>query len=203
MTTLDPLKQFTEWLELAKSAEATRRDLVTVPDTEAMTLCTSTLLGVPSARLVALKAVDTHGFVFCTNYKSCKSLELDANPHTALVFYWSSIRRSVKVVGKAHRISRAESEEHWRTRPRETRLGAWASPQSQDLGSAGEVLQRLQEVSAHFEGMEEVEMPEFWGGWRVVPDEIEFWSGKASRLHDRQRYLRQEDGEWKVDCLAP
>ncbi|PBK97551.1 pyridoxamine 5'-phosphate oxidase [Armillaria gallica] len=193
MTTLDPLKQFTEWFEYAKSAEVTRLDLVTVPDTEAMTLCTSTPLGIPSARLVALKAVDTRGF----------SIELDANPHAALVFYWSGVRRSVRVVGKAHRISRAESEEHWRSRPRETHLGAWASPQSQVLRDAGEVPQRLEEVSAHFEGMKEVEMPEFWGGWRVVPDEVEFWSGKASRLHDRQRYLRQEDGEWKVDCLAP
>ncbi|KAK0221738.1 hypothetical protein IW262DRAFT_1448019 [Armillaria fumosa] len=174
MTTLNPLKQFTEWLEHAKSAEATRRDIVTVPDTEAMTLCTSTPQGVPSARLVALNAVDTRGFVFCTNYKSRKSLEFDANPHATLVFYWSGVHRSVRVVGRP----------------------VLASPQSRVLGDAGE-------VSARFEGMEEVQMPEFWGEWRVVPDEIEFWSGKVSRLYDRQRYLRQEGGEWKVGCLAP
>ncbi|PBK63151.1 pyridoxamine 5'-phosphate oxidase [Armillaria solidipes] len=191
----DPLEQFKAWFTEASSESSP------VPEPESMALSTCTPNGVPSSRQVLLKQVDAKGFVFYTNYTSRKSLELSANPNCALVFYWREAHRSVRVVGRAERVSKEETEAYFRSRPRESQLGAWASKQSSVVGE-GEVTARLEELKARFEG-KEVEVPDFWGGWRVLPSEVEFWSGKPSRLHDRVRYLRKDGGEWNVERLAP
>ncbi|KAJ3505280.1 hypothetical protein NLJ89_g7500 [Agrocybe chaxingu] len=161
--------------------------------------------GVPSARVVLLKQVDARGFVFFTNYTSRKSQEIIANPHAALVFYWREIHKSVRVVGRVEKITREESDEYFQSRPLGSRLGAWASKQSSVIPEDA-IEARLHRVSDRFG--ENVPTPEFWGGWRVVPDEIEFWCGKPSRLHDRIRYLRiegspDEHPAWKIERLSP
>ncbi|KAG7442935.1 pyridoxamine 5'-phosphate oxidase [Guyanagaster necrorhizus] len=191
----DPLQQFKAWFSQVSSESS----LVSEP--ESMVLSTCTLSGVPSSRQVLLKQVDNQGFVFYTNYTSRKSLELGANPNCALVFYWREAHWSVRVVGRAERVSREETEAYFRSRPRESQLGAWASKQS-SVVREGEVTARLEELKVRFEG-KEVDVPDFWGGWRVLPSEIEFWSGRPSRLHDRVRYLRKDGGEWNVERLAP
>ncbi|KAK0469009.1 pyridoxamine 5'-phosphate oxidase [Desarmillaria tabescens] len=191
----DPLEQFKAWFSEVSSESSP------VLEPESMALSTCTPDGIPSSRQVLLKQVDAKGFVFYTNYTSRKSIELSANPNCALVFYWREAHRSVRVVGKAERVSKEETEEYFRSRPRESQLGAWASKQSSVVGE-GELTARLEELRVRFEG-KEVEVPDFWGGWRVLPSEVEFWSGKPSRLHDRVRYLRKADGEWNVERLAP
>ncbi|KAK8861242.1 pyridoxamine 5'-phosphate oxidase [Kwoniella newhampshirensis] len=196
----NPLIQFNQWLASALSpAEGT--PLVKEP--EAMTLSTSLSHGIPSSRIVLLKTVDSRGFIFFTNYNSRKSRELSANPYASLAFYWREISRSVRVVGRVEKVSREESVEYFRTRPRGSQIGAWASEQSTEVGE--ETLEeRVEKTEKRWEGTE-VECPEHWGGWRVLPFEVEFWSGQPSRLHDRFRYTRPEgsDGEWTVKRLSP
>ncbi|GJE98291.1 pyridoxamine 5'-phosphate oxidase [Phanerochaete sordida] len=199
----NPFEQFRTWLTEVRAA---------VLEPEAMALSTASAAGVPSTRFVLFKQLDRRGFVFYTNYASRKSAELAANPHAALAFYWKEVSRQVRVVGRVERLTRAESEEYYRSRPLGSRLGAWASPQS-EVVAEDELAKRLDEVKTKF-GVDEstkeadVPLPEFWGGWRVIPDEIEFWMGKPSRLHDRVRYLRVEgssddDPQWKIERLAP
>ncbi|KAI0761925.1 pyridoxamine 5'-phosphate oxidase [Trametes elegans] len=195
----DPLAQFRAWFTAVSADTA-------VPEPEAMTLCTATASGVPSARVVLLKQADARGFVFYTNYTSRKSAELAANPHAALAFYWRAVHRQVRVVGRAERVTRAESEQYFRSRPRGSQVGAWASRQSTVVAD-GEVQARAEKLAERF-GDGEVPLPEFWGGWRIVPDEVEFWLGKPSRLHDRVRYTRVEGSsddapQWKIERLAP
>ncbi|MDQ3865245.1 MAG: pyridoxamine 5'-phosphate oxidase [Actinomycetota bacterium] len=189
----DPLRQFEVWFADAGAAG------VRLP--EAMVLATATAQGLPSARMVLLKGVDGGGFVFFTNYESRKGRELGENPFAALVFYWDALGRQVRVEGNVERIADTESDSYFRTRPLASRIGAWASPQSETIESR-EALERLvAEVEARFPGGE-VPRPPLWGGFRLVPDALEFWQHRESRLHDRIRYERR-GAEWVIERLAP
>ncbi len=166
-----------------------------------MTVATATSDGAPSARMMLLKAVEARGFVFYTNYESRKAGELLANPRAALVFHWPVLQRQVRVEGAATRLTHAESEAYFRTRPRGSQLGAWASRQSAELPARAELDRRVQEQEQRFAG-QDVPLPPFWGGYRLTPSVIEFWQGRINRLHDRLRYTRTPSG-WTVTRLYP
>jgi pyridoxamine 5'-phosphate oxidase len=189
----DPIKQFQVWFNDAVAAK--------LPLPEAMTLATATPDGKPSARMVLLKQVDHDGFVFFTNYHSAKAEQLDANPYAALVFYWSQLDRQVRVEGSVVRTSAQESQEYFRTRPRESQIGAWASAQSQAISSRAALEQRAQELEAMYSDRE-VDCPDYWGGYRLKPERIEFWKSRIGRLHDRILYQRDAAG-WTITRLAP
>lgn len=189
----DPIKQFQAWLNDAIAAQ--------LPLPEAMTLATATPEGKPSARMVLLKQVDDDGFVFFTNYNSAKAEQLDANPHAALVFYWSRLDRQVRVEGSVVRTSAQESRDYFRTRPRESQIGAWASAQSEVVSGREALEQRARELEALYSDRE-VDWPEHWGGYRLRPERIEFWKNRIGRLHDRILYERDADG-WSISRLAP
>lgn len=189
----DPIRQFDRWFADAVSAR--------VEEPNAMTLATASRDGVPSARIVLLKGVDAAGFVFYTDYRSRKGAELTENPLAALTFLWKEIERQVRISGAVSRIGAAESEAYFRTRPPGSRLGAWASQQSAVIPSRAELEERLREVSLRFPDGD-IPLPPHWGGFRVVPDEIEFWQGRPDRLHDRLLYQREESG-WKISRLSP
>jgi pyridoxamine 5'-phosphate oxidase len=189
----DPIRQFEAWFADAVGAQ--------VPEPNAMTLATASRDGVPSGRIVLLKGVDAEGFVFYTDYRSRKAAELMENPLAALVFLWKEIERQVRVSGAVTRVTPAESEAYYRSRPLGSRLGAWASHQSSVIASREELEERLRTVSARFVDAE-VPLPPHWGGFRVVPDELEFWQGRPDRLHDRLRYQRSPEG-WTVSRLSP
>ena len=189
----DPLVQFHKWFDDARRAE--------LPEPNAMTLATATPGGVPSARMVLLKAADERGFTFFTDYRSRKGQELEANPHAALVFFWGELERQVRITGTVSRVSREETEAYFRTRPRESRLGAWSSHQSTVLAGRETLEARLREVAARHPG-DEVPTPPHWGGYLLKADALEFWQGRESRLHDRVRYQR-EAGGWRIERLSP
>jgi pyridoxamine 5'-phosphate oxidase len=189
----DPLALFREWFQAASRAG------VFMP--ESMTLATATKDGAPSARMVLLKGSDARGFVFFTNYGSRKALELDANPRAALVLHWPVLERQVRIEGSVARITHEESAAYFRTRPRGSRIGAWASEQSRPLESRAALEARVREIEQKFPG-DDVPLPDFWGGYRLTPASIEFWQGKANRLHDRLLYTREASG-WKVTRLYP
>ena len=189
----DPIKQFQTWFKDAIDAK--------LPLPEAMTLATATPDGKPSARMVLLKQVDDDGFVFFTNYNSAKAAQLDANPFAALVFYWSRLDRQVRVEGSVVRTSAQESRDYFRTRPRESQIGAWASAQSKVISSREFLEQRAEELEAQYRDRE-IDCPEYWGGYRLKPDRIEFWKSRIGRLHDRILYQRVSDG-WTITPLAP
>ena len=189
----DPIRQFERWFADATAAR--------VLEPNAMTLSTATRDGVPSARIVLLKGVAANGFAFYTDYRSRKGAELAENPLAALTFLWKEIERQVRVTGSVSRVSTQESEAYFRTRPAGSQLGAWASHQSAVLGSREELEARVQDVAQRFQGGD-IPLPPHWGGFRVLPDEIEFWQGRTSRLHDRLLYRREESG-WDISRLSP
>lgn len=190
----DPIKQFQLWFDEALAAK--------IPLAEAMTLATATPEGRPSARMVLLKQVDDEGFVFFTNYHSAKAVQLDSNPYAALVFYWTLHDRQVRVEGKVERTSAEESELYFQTRPRESQIGAWASPQSSLIPGREVLEQRAQELEDYYRDRE-IECPAHWGGYRLRPDKIEFWKSRVGRLHDRILYELTPDGTWSITRLAP
>jgi pyridoxamine 5'-phosphate oxidase len=190
----DPIRQFHAWYEDAMAAG--------LPDPHAMTLATATPEGRPAARVVLLRGYDERGFAFFTNYESRKGRELAANPAASLVFYWHDLDRQVRVEGQVERVSAAESDTYFRTRPRDAQLGAWASDQSAVVPSREALEARLQELQLQFPAGE-IPRPPHWGGYRVVPEFVEFWQGRPGRLHDRLRYRRRESGGWSIDRLAP
>ena len=191
-TAPDPYRQFSRWFDEALAAA--------VPEPNAMTLATVDAGGQPAARIVLLKSVDARGLVFHTNYDSRKGRDIDANARVALLFFWPELERQVRVTGRAEHASAAESDAYFAQRPRESQLGAWASPQSAKIASRDVLEARLAEVRARFAGT--VERPPRWGGVRVVPARFEFWQGRASRLHDRLQWTREADG-WHIARLAP
>lgn len=189
----DPLRQFQCWFDQAVEAG--------LIEPNAMTLATATPDGRPSARMVLLKGVDGGGFVFFTNYESRKGVELIANPWAALVFYWPELERQVRIEGSVERITPEESDAYFASRPNGSRIGAWASRQSSVIGSRAELEQRVAELEQFYAGCE-VPRPPFWGGFRVIPDVIEFWQGRPNRLHDRLRY-RRDSSQWIIERLSP
>jgi len=190
----DPHVQFERWF-----AEAVEAGLAAP---EQMALATADTAAVPSLRMVLLKGYDARGFVFFTNRESRKGRELDVNPRAAAVLYWEPLHRQVRVEGAVERVQEEESLAYFRTRPRGSRIGAWASPQSAPLPSRAELERRVTEIEARFEGEEELPLPPFWGGYRIVADAIEFWQGRATRLHDRVRYELRA-GSWRRERLGP
>jgi pyridoxamine 5'-phosphate oxidase len=189
----NPIAQFQSWFAAAVAAQ--------LPEPNAMTIATATPDGIPSARIVLLKDVDDRGFVFFTNYNSHKGQELTANPQAAIVFLWTELERQVRVEGRVEKIAPAESDEYFYSRPPGSRLGAWASNQSEVVASRGVLDQQLADLEAKYAN-QEIPRPEHWGGFRVMPTMIEFWQGRSSRLHDRLRY-RLIEGVWVIDRLSP
>jgi pyridoxamine 5'-phosphate oxidase len=191
----DPIRQFTLWLEEAREKSG-------LPNPNAMTLATAAADGTPSARVVLLKEHGPDGFVFYTNYESDKGRDLAANPRASLVFHWDALGRQVRVRGAVRRVSREESERYFRTRPRSSQLGAWASRQSAPIDGRDELIRAYEEAERRFAGGE-APLPPFWGGYAVAPERIEFWIGRDHRLHDRFVYLRRPEGGWTIQRLSP
>ena len=189
----NPFTEFGKWYE-----EALKADLI-LPNSVA--LATATAAGVPSARMVLLKDFDARGFVFYTNYDSRKSQEMDENPNAALLFYWASLDRQIRIAGSVQRVSREESEAYFQTRPLDSRLGAWASNQSSVIANREVLENRMKALTEEYENRE-VPLPPNWGGYRLAPESFEFWQSRPSRLHDRLRYSKHE-GNWIIERLAP
>lgn len=193
LTSDDPISFFKQWLIDAQDSG------IILP--ESMSLSTCTAQGSPSSRIVLLKKVDYNGFVFFTNYGSRKATELEANPFAALLFHWRILQRQVRIEGCIERISQKESEDYFHSRDRGSQIGAWASYQSQELESRALLKSRFTHFEDQFKN-KVVPLPAFWGGYRVIPARIEFWQGKANRLHDRFIYQAQNDS-WKITRLNP
>jgi pyridoxamine 5'-phosphate oxidase len=189
----DPIEQFTRWYDDVKERN--------VELYNAMTLATADASGIPSARMLLLKGFDKKGFVFYTNYTSSKARELEQNPRACIVFYWKEVDRQVRIWGNVERVSRQESEAYFKTRPYDSQLGAWASHQSAVIPAREILEKRFNELRDKYpEG--DVPLPEFWGGYRMQPEAVEFWQGRSSRLHDRIKYTKKEN-EWETVRLAP
>jgi pyridoxamine 5'-phosphate oxidase len=189
----DPMRQFSVWFEHVRDIEA---------DPTAMALATATPGGRPSVRTVLLKEMDDRGFVFYTNYQSRKAREMEATGRASLLFYWGSLERQVRIDGAVERVSPAESDAYFETRPPDSRLSVYASRQSETIESRDVLDEAFERVKRTY-GDGPVPRPDWWGGYRVVPDEFEFWQGRVNRLHDRLRYVKRDDGAWRRERLAP
>lgn len=192
--TENPFDQFTLWFEQARNSE--------VSEPNAMTLATS-IDNKPSARIVLLKGFDERGFVFYTNYQSRKGAEMASNPNAALSFFWAELERQVRIEGIIEKVTAEESDSYFQSRPKGSRLGAWASPQSQTIADRSVLEKRGEELQTQYENEEYVPRPEHWGGYRLIANYIEFWQGRSNRLHDRILYQRDVEGIWQISRLAP
>lgn len=190
----NPIRQFQKWYDEVLASGVSEQDAIS------MTLATASKDGPPSARIVLLKGVGDNGFVFYTNYQSRKGIELDKNPRASLLFYWPKVWRQVRIEGSVERVSDAESDEYFQTRPLGSKLGAWASNQSEVVDSRETLEARFAELEKRFG--EHVPRPPHWGGYRLKPNQIEFWQGRENRLHDRLSY-RLENGVWLIERLEP
>lgn len=190
----DPVQQFDDWFNEAQQT--------TIKDPSAMSLATASARGEVSIRTVLLKIYDHSGFVFFTNYSSGKARDISENPHVALLFPWLDQDRQVKITGQASRISTQESLKYFVSRPRGSQLGAWVSHQSSIINSRSILMSKLEEIKNRFANGD-ISLPEFWGGYRVKPQTIEFWQGQPDRLHDRFEYSKQPDDSWIINRLAP
>jgi len=189
----NPLTQFSKWFEDARQAE--------VPEPNAMHLATVSAQGQPSGRIVLLKGLDEIGFVFYTNYESHKGKNLAENPLASLTFFWAELERQVRIEGKVEKVSEEESTTYFHSRPHTSQLGAWASPQSQTIENREILENNFKELEEKYEEGQ-VPKPAHWGGYRLIPEQIEFWQGRPSRLHDRILY-QKEGGDWMINRLAP
>ena len=191
----DPFRQFAVWYDAAVAAG--------VPEPEAMTLATATPDGRPSGRIVLLRGFDARGFCFFTNYTSRKGRELEANPHAAVTFHWAVLERQVRIEGRVERTTAAESDAYFHSRPSTSRIGAWSSPQSEVIPDRETLEAEFARFRAEHADEASIPRPAHWGGYRLVPDRIEFWQGRPSRLHDRLCFRRDSRGGWILERLAP
>ena len=190
----NPMKQFKKWWDAVLAAD--------IVEPNAMTLATASSDGLPSARIVLVKDFNEKGFVFFTNYNSFKGMQLAENPKASLVFFWKELERQVRVIGLVEKVSEKESNDYYASRPEGSRLGAWASPQSNVINNREWLEKEIENTKNKFTNTD-IPRPFFWGGYLVKPVIIEFWQGRSSRLHDRLQYSLQEDGGWKIERLAP
>lgn len=193
-TAADPMEQFGKWWEQAVRAE--------ILEVNAMTLATVTAEGMPDARIVLLKGMDEQGFHFYTNYQSRKGQQLEADPRAALVLFWKELERQVRIKGRIERLQDAESDAYFHSRPRESQLGAVSSPQSEIIANRTWLEERYRSVEGAFEG-KEIVRPPHWGGYRLIPESMEFWQGRPGRMHDRLEYKKDPSGSWFRQRLAP
>ena len=189
-----PIQQFDKWWQQAIDSQ--------VDEANAMTLATASSDGMPSARIVLLKGFNQEGFVFFTNYKSYKGLQLEENPKACLVFFWKELERQVRIIGLVNKISEQDSDEYFHSRPLGSQVGAWTSPQSHVIPNRSWLDEQYQKISKELQE-KNIERPPHWGGYIVKPVIMEFWQGRPSRLHDRIQYTLQENGAWKIERLAP
>jgi pyridoxamine 5'-phosphate oxidase len=189
-----PIDQFEKWWQQALNSA--------IVEPNAMTLATASADGMPSARIVLLKGFDQEGFVFYTNYKSYKAMQLDENPKACLIFFWKELERQVKIVGLVSKVPEGESNAYFSSRPEGSRIGAWTTPQSQVIENREWLDNRYQQLAKELGGTH-IQRPPHWGGYVVKPVIMEFWQGRPSRLHDRIQYTLEESGEWKIERLAP
>ncbi len=191
----NPIVQFERWMKEAQAAD--------LKEPNAMTLSTATADGKPSSRVVLLKEVSEIGFVFYTSYTSRKAREIETNPTAALTFYWAELERQVRVEGRVRRVPPEQSEAYFRSRPKGSRLGAWASHQSEVLPSRRPLEDRLRELEAQYAETDDIPRPGYWGGYCVSPEMVEFWQGRPNRLHDRLRYRIKGESTWGIERLSP
>jgi pyridoxamine 5'-phosphate oxidase len=189
----DPIEQFKKWFQQAQAA---------APEPNALVLATADKAGRPSARVVLLKGVDERGFTFFTNYESRKGRELAENPHAALVFYWAPMERQVCIRGDVSKLGPDDAEAYFKSRPRGNRLAAWVSKQSQVVPNRAELEERMKEFESRYPD-DDIPKPSYWGGYLLAPTQIEFWQGRASRLHDRLCYTKMPGHQWRVQRLSP